>query len=140
MAHRTTPLQPAVAAPTPVLTTRDPIAQGVSPPAGLTPSTLTALQGVLSARDWVAEWIIDPAGDASIVVLAVDDDPLLPGFLLHSRNSIPHVATIANDVWQADQAFAAWPEAAAATVLMAQSARPPSDTATTRQKRDQQAA
>jgi hypothetical protein len=137
MVHRTTPLPPHVAAPRPV---HAPQGAGQTLDVGLTPATLTALQAALSSRDWVAQWIIDPAGDASIVVLAIDDDPLLPGFLLHSRNLIPHVATIADDAWQADQAFASWPEAAAAIVLMAHSARPPRDTGTTRRARGLQAA
>jgi len=137
MAHRTTPHPPHAATATPVHSSRD---ADQTRDAGLTPTTLSALQTALSDRDWVAEWIIDPAGDASIVVLAVDDDPRMPTFLLHSRNFMPHVATVAHDIWEADQAFASWPEAAATIILMARNARPPSDTGTRRRARGLQAA
>lgn len=67
---------------------------------------------------WQVEEHIDPAGELSLVVLATDDDPALPTFLLHDRALVPHVATIADDVWEADRAFALWPEAAEAIVAM----------------------
>ncbi len=92
------------------------------------------------SRDWVVETIMDPTGDVSFAVMAVDDDPLLPNFLLHQRNLIPHVATIADDAWQSDQAFGSWLDAAATIVAMAQTARPPTDAAAARQTRGLRAA
>jgi hypothetical protein len=66
----------------------------------------------------------DPAGERSLVILASDDDPALPTFLLHSRTLVPHVATIADDAWQTEQQFASWPDAAEAIVALALAAQP----------------
>jgi hypothetical protein len=131
MAHSNDPLSPAA---TPAATRPD-----VPLHAGFMQSALTTLRKALS-RDWVVEKIIDPSGDASLVVLAVDDNPRLPGFLLHQRNLIPYVATIADDAWQSDQAFGSWVDAAAAVVSMAQIAQPPSNAGTTQRTRGLRAA
>src|SRR4051794_16118913 len=67
---------------------------------------------------WQAEDVIDPAGERSLVVLAANDDPEIPTFLLHHRDLVPHVATILADEWRTDQRFALWPDAAQAILAM----------------------
>ena len=141
MAPSTDPLAPPAAASALSLSAASPASapRGLPLATGFTQSALTALREALSC-DWVVESIMDPTGEVSLVVLAVDDDPLLPNFLLHQRNLVPHVAAIADDAWQSDQAFGSWLDAAATIVAMARTARPPGGTAMTRPPRGLRAA
>ncbi len=79
--------------------------------------------GAALAPHWVVERITDPDGEVSLVVLAADDDPALPTFLLHERDRTPHVAVIANDTWQSDRPFDLWSAALDAIVSLATTAR-----------------
>ena len=91
---------------------------------GFSDDDADALRAALTPL-WVTERIIDPAGEVSLAVLAADDDPNRPTFLLHEREAVPHVAVIAGDEWTSDRPFRGWPEAVAAIVALAATASGP---------------
>jgi hypothetical protein len=86
------------------------------------PSSAARLEAAL-APHWVVERVTDPDGDVSLIVLAADDDPALPTFLLHERDRAPHVAVIANDTWQSDRSFWVLSDACDAIIALATTAR-----------------
>ena len=92
---------------------------------GLTVEAASCL-GAALAPDWLVERIISPDGEVLLVVLAAGDDPAMPTFLLHERQHVPHLATVAGDVWELDRSFGLWPHAVDAVVALATLARPPS--------------
>jgi hypothetical protein len=92
---------------------------------GLTIEAASCL-GAALAPHWLVERIISPDGDVLLVVLAANDDPAMPTYLLHERRRVPHLATVAADVWESDRSFGLWPQAIEAVVALATSARPPS--------------
>jgi hypothetical protein len=78
-----------------------------------------ALLSAALAPAWDVEQVIDPAGEASIVVFSAIDDTATPAFILFEKEGKAVVATVRNDVWESEQDFTSYEPAAAAIIVEA---------------------
>jgi hypothetical protein len=69
-----------------------------------------------SAGAWEVEHVVDPSGEASIIMFPACGDPALPTFMLFEENGLARVATIRHDVWENDQAYLSNHQAVAAVM------------------------
>ena len=95
--------------------------RSLDPAVGLLSDAVETLRTTLPPG-WQVERIIDPDGEVSVAVLADDDNPALPTFLLYAQSLTAQVATIANDTWVSSHPFSHWSEAVATLVSLATNA------------------
>ena len=93
----------------------------LGPAVGLLSDAVETLRTTLPPG-WQVERIIDPDGELSVAVLAADDNPALPTFLLYARTLTAQIATIVDDAWVSTQPFSDWPKAVATLVSLATTA------------------
>jgi hypothetical protein len=89
---------------------------GTSDPLVPSPRDVVASLAAASAGAWEVEQNFDPAGDVSIIVVPVRDDPALPTFMLYVEHGLARVAVIRDDIWESDRAFPTGSKALAAMV------------------------
>lgn len=87
-----------------------------------TTATASVLQAAL-APGWMAERIVEPHGEAMIAVVAIDDDPMLPTFLLYETPQAARVATIVDDAWVAEQQCAGCDDAVTSVIALVAATR-----------------
>ncbi len=68
------------------------------------------------APEWQVEQETDYLGNVSFVTLPKKADPEMPAFILYEKEGQAHVATVRQDTWENDRAFATCDQAVNAVV------------------------
>ena len=87
----------------------------------MSPFDVVAELSAALAPAWAVEREVDPAGDQSIIVLSVSEDPTQAAFALFEENGFVQVGTVIGDIWHRRQASPPCQRAVAAIVAACRS-------------------